>query len=371
MLALTCGCQIVIGDLSERAELSGIGLSRPEQRCDDCGMSIVLSHRTAWLVWHAPGRPVLSERFPSTLGALVPSYPSKALVIQARILLRTLGTADCDEESIDVLVCDDAFRSCDPSVISHRCSHQLPPRSVCKIAPGIFVVSPELCFVQMGEVFSDARELVEFGCELCGCYELPPDSHGNYRERAPLASLDSLKAAIEGLTGVRGVKAARCAITYVRSGSRSPMETAHVIMLVLSKRQGGLGIRSVHMDVHVNIPDALRRLTRRGSVVCDACVLKARLDIEYNGFHHDEESRKVEDEERRNVLEAMGFHVKVLTKAASFDTWSCRRHLMSIMQIVGMRTRDLPKGIWDSQEELRLFVLRRWLGTLAGQREAA
>lgn len=333
-------------------------------------MSIVLSHRTAWLVWHVPNLPVLSERLPPTRGALAPSYPNKALVARARNLLRMLGTGHCDEGPIDVLVCDDAFRSCNPSVISHRCSHQLPPRSVCKIAPGIFVVSPELCFVQMGEVLSDARELVEFGYELCGGYELPPDGHGNYRERAPLASLDSLKVAIDGLAGVRGVKAARWAVAYVRDGSRSPMETAHVMMLVLPKRQGGLGIRSLRMDVRVNIPDTLRRLTRRGSVVCDACVLKARLDIEYNGFHHDEESRKVEDEERRNVLEAMGFHVKVLTKAAFFDTCSCRRHLLSIMQIVGMRARDLPKGFWDSQEELRLFVLRRWLGTLAGQSEA-
>ena len=124
-------------------------------------------------------------------------------------------------------------------------------------------------------------------------------------------------------------------------------------------------MRGLLMDYRVDIPHALRRLTRRGYVMCDACVPRACLDIEYNGFHHDEEQRKVEDEERRNVLEAMGFHVKVLTKSAFFDTCSFRRHALSIMQILNIRSRDLPKGFWNSQEELRRFVLRRWLGAPA------
>ena len=213
----------------------------------------------------------------------------------------------------------------------------------------------------MGEAFGDARELVEFGYEICGGYELPADGCGDYRERVALTSPDPLRAFIEGLSGVRGVKAARRAVRYVRGGSRSPMETSHVMMLVLPKRMGGLGVRGLLMDYRVDIPYALRRLTRRGYVMCDACVPRACLDIEYNGFHHDEEQRKVEDEERRNVLEALGFHVKVLTKAAFFDAYSFRRHVLSIMQILSMRVCDLPKGFWGAQEELRHFVLRRWL----------
>lgn len=301
------------------------------------------------------------ERLPSKRSELVSSYPSAALVDQARSLLILMGIAAEDLQTVDVLVRDGASRSRRSGVVSHRCAQKLPLRSVCKLASGIFVASPELCFIQMGEVLEDERELIEFGYELCGGYELPPDADGDYHERAPLASTESIKRVCKGLAGMHGIKAARRAVRYVRDGSRSPMETAHVMMVALPRRWGGLGVRAVCMDLRIVVPDSLRALTRRGSVICDACVPKAKLDIEYNGFHHDEEQRKVEDEERRNVLEAMGFQVKVLAKAAFFDARSCRRHLLSIMRILRVKAHELPEGFWVRQEELRRFVLRRWL----------
>lgn len=324
-------------------------------------MSIVLSHRTAWLVYHAPNRPACTQRLPSKRSELASSYPSAALIDQARSLLVLMGVEAVDLQAIDILVRDGASRPRCSGVVSHRCAQKLPPRSVCKLAPGIFVVSPELCFIQMGETFKDERELIEFGYELCGGYELPPSGEGDYRERLPLASTEGIRHVIGELAGMHGIKAARQAACYIRDGSRSPMETAHVMMVALPKRWGGLGVKAACMDYRIVVPDQLRMLTRRGSVVCDACVPKAKLDIEYNGFHHDEEQRKVEDEERRNVLEAMGFCVKVLTKAAFFNSCSCRRHLLSIMRILRMKVGELPEGFWVRQEELRRFVLRRWL----------
>ena len=324
-------------------------------------MSIVLSHRTAWLVYHAPNRPSHMDRLPEERSELVPSYPNAALVTQVRSLLGLLGIDAEDSQVLDVIVRDGASRSKRSGVISHRCARKLPARSVCKLAPGIFVVSPELCFIQMGETFKDERELIEFGYEPCGGYELPPSGEGDYRERLPLASTEGIRHVIGELAGLHGIKAARRALRYVRDGSRSPMETAHVMMVALPKRWGGLGVRGICMDHRIDVSDTLRSLTRRKSVVCDVCVPKVGLDIEYNGFHHDEEQRKVEDEERRNVLEAMRFHVKVLTKAAFFDACSCRRHLLSIMRILAVKTRELPEGFWERQEELRRFVLRRWL----------
>ena len=288
-------------------------------------------------------------------------YPRQQEVSRAKGVLKSLGIPASDLDCIEVLVSRRSERSCDPLVVSHCCALELPARSICRIAHGVFVVSPELCFIQMAMIFKDKRELVEWGYELCGDYELPVNGEEDYRERDPLVCVDEIGAVIASMTGMHGSLAARWALGYVRDGSRSPMETAHVMMLVLPKRMGGLGVRDLFMDYCIDIPHDLRRLTRRGYVVCDAYVPKAHLDVEYNGFHHDEERRKVEDEERRNVLEAMGFHVKVLTKAAFFDACSFRRHVLSIMAVLHMRTNNLPNGFWDSQEKLRRFVLRRWL----------
>ena len=213
----------------------------------------------------------------------------------------------------------------------------------------------------MAEVFEDKRELIEWGYELCGGYELPIGGEGDYRERTPLTSIEGIRGAIDLVSGMRGNVKARWAVKYIRDGSRSPMETAHAMTLVLPKRDGGLGIRGLQMDYRIDIPDSLRQLTTKSYVLCDACIPKVRLDLEYNGFHHEEEHRKVEDEERRGVLEAMGFRVKVLTKAAFFGSVPYQRYLRLIMKILAVRVRDLPQGFWALQDGLRRFVLRRWL----------
>lgn len=324
-------------------------------------MSVVLLHKTAWLVYHASKRPVPMKRFPSEASALETGYPSQREVARVRGVLKTMGIPARDLECIDVLVSQRSKRSRDPSVTSHYCAFKLPARSICRIAPAIFVVCPELCFIQMATVFEDRRELVEWGYELCGGYELPIGREGDYRERSPLTCASGIMAIAASVPGMHGSRRVRWAVKRIRDGSCSPMETAHAMTLALPRSEGGLGVRELRMDYRIDIPDSLRHLTTKSHVVCDACVPKARLDSEYNGFHHDEERRKVEDEERRNVLEAMGFRVKVLTKAAFFGAAPYRRYLQSIMRILGMRSRDLPQGFWGRQEELRRFVLRRWL----------
>ena len=334
-------------------------------------MSIVLSHRTAWLLYHAPHRPAVMESLPPRRAALAASYPAERLVARAIGVLKAAVIDSCELSAIDVTVANDRVRSKAPQVKSHVCTAPLPAGSIRRIASGVFVVSPELCFIQMARVFRDRRELIEFGCELCGGYEWGLKASEDYRERSPLTTVERIASVVSQLEGLHGVKAARWALRFTRDGSRSPMETAHIMTLVLPRRLGGLGIADMRMDWRIDIPPALRGLTRRGYVVCDGCSPLFRLDVEYNGFHHNDELRKVADEERRNVLEAMGYRVKVLTKGAFFDAPSFRRHLQSIIQIVGLRPRDVPDGFWERQEELRRFVLRHWTGEAAYEAEAS
>ena len=288
-------------------------------------------------------------------------YPMKAEIDFARHVLTLCGVPEHEMQQLHVLVAAAAARSDDPSVVSHVCSRSLPPGSIHKLAAGVYMSGPELCFLQMGEVFNDTRELVEFGYELCGSYEMGFDTDDDYRERAALCGLESIESVLDAFPGARGVGAARRAMRYVREGSRSPMETAHIMTLVLPRRMGGSGIRGVTMNYRVDVPPQLRHLARQGFAVLDGCIPGHLLDLEYNGFHHDEDARRARDEERRNVLEAMGYRVKVLTRFAFFDGRGYRRHLRSIFRILGIREDRLPAGFWGKQEELRRFVLRRWL----------
>ena len=139
------------------------------------------------------------------------------------------------------------------------------------------------------------------------------------------------------------------------------METADIMVLVLPKRRGGLGLYGLQVNYRIPIPDHLRSLTTRGSVVCDCCIPRFMLDEEYNGFYHDDPLRKVADEERRCVLEAMGYRVRILTKEAFFNREAYRRHILSIMSLTGIDKEQLGIDFWQKHEELRRFVLRRWL----------
>ena len=325
-------------------------------------MGIVFSHRTAALVYRAAGCPVQAGRLPAAPAPLARCYPSKAAVAAARRTLALLGIPPAETGLLDVLVAGDSVRSSDPALTCHVFSAALPAHSIRTLADGVFVVSPELCFLQMACVFIDRRELVEYGYELCGGYALPIDPQGAYRERSPLATVASLEALLKSFKRVAGLRRAAWALRYVREGSRSPMETANVMTIVLPKRLGGAGVASVRMNLPVPVPEEHRDLTRRRWHVCDAAVPKKLLDLEYNGFHHDDEFRKAEDEERRAALEAMGYRVKVLTKQAFFNRDAYRRYLRSVFRILGIAEESLPPGFWTLQEELRRFVLRRWLG---------
>ena len=298
---------------------------------------------------------------PSAPTPLASARPSSHEVQRAQRLLIAYGIPAHETETIHILVADARSRSNARGVASHCHSGPIPLNGLRMLADGVFVAGPELCFAQMAQVLTDERELIEFGFELCGSYEHDVTAGNGYRERPALSTTSRLSGTLEGLSGLAGIKTARWALRYVRDGSRSPMETAHIMTLVLPKRIGGLGIRGIEMNYRIDIPTHLRHLVRTRYVVCDGYLPARRLDLEYNGFHHNEEARKAADEERRNVLEAMGHYVKILTKATFFDCKNYRRHLLAVMAIAEVRDCRLPERFWEHQEELRRFVLRRWL----------
>ena len=324
-------------------------------------MSIVLSHRTAWQVWHAPKRPHALEPLPAERSALASTYPAACELDRARFVLHQLGIPASELGRIDVLVSEASLRSSNVAVSSHVCTLPLPPNALRKLAPGIFVVCSELSFIQTAHVGADWRELVEYGFELCGGYEMPIEAGGEYRERFALTSVDRIRSFLKAMPGIHGASVARGALCSVRDGARSPMETADIMVLVLPKRRGGLGLYSLQVNYRILIPDHLQSLTTRSSVVCDCCIPRFMLDEEYNGFYHDDPLRKVADEERRCVLEAMGYRVRVLTKEAFFNREAYRRHILSIMSLTGIDGERLGVDFWRKHEELRCFVLRRWL----------
>lgn len=224
----------------------------------------------------------------------------------------------------------------------------------------IYIVGVELCALQAATYLS-FRELVEYYFELCGAYSLGTGSSSSYAERFPLTSTERLKQFFNSITRCDGLALARKAIQCVRDGCRSPMETAFIMMLTLPKSEGGLGIKGIETDYELQVTAAAKNLTRRRKFFLDAYLKKSRTDIEYNGFYHDAEEDRAIDEERKNALASMGYGIITVSRYSFMHASSFVRVMEAIQRKEGIRPSRLPKDFQIMQEDLRLFVLRRFI----------
>ena len=323
-------------------------------------MSIVLSHSAVRLLYRAPARPRYLPKFPEVSSPLKTGAPQADEVARARALLISYGIPASKLETLELLVSEPKERRRMPGIKCHVCRHELPAHALVRLDAGIFAVDPRFCALLAGQDL-DYLELVEYYYELCGGYELPIEEGESYREVAPLTSCCELETFFRSMRGMHGVPQALRAVRYARDGSRSPMETASTMTLVLPRRDGGLGIHRVTMNHSIAITGTARRMTGRREFFADAYIASARLLIEYMGMRHEEEERQADDSERDNALDTMGYHVVRIWRWAFFDTMRYRRILAKIRAEVGLRATRFPADFDDRQEALRRFVLRHWL----------
>lgn len=261
-------------------------------------------------------------------------------------------------ESLHVLVASHGQRRKHAGTRSHVYGGELPAGSLVSIGDGLYVADIRLCALQAAEDLGFV-ELVEYLYEICGGYSLGATAGEGYRERPPLSSVSQLRAYFDQMAGAHGTRKATRALGYVRDGSRSPMETALVMMLVLPRADGGLGIRDVVMDRRIEVIDRARAMTSCRYFVADMYIRRARLIIEYHGSEHERAARGVSDEERENALRTMGHRVVVVRRGAFFSRLAFLRFMEAIRKQVGIRPSAFRADFGERQERLRRFVLRR------------
>lgn len=323
-------------------------------------MGIVLSHRTARLYHAAPFKQARHVTLPAEPSALKPEPPDMSLVSRARQILLRCGVPEAALETIDVLVSTSACRRSGFGLLSHVWSHPISANGLIELERGIYVCDVALCVQQIASML-DEPELIECLFELCGKYSLPSQPDEPYRERPPLVTTEALNCHVERAPGQWGINRLRNALRYVQNGVRSPMETALLIPIVGPRRLGGLNIKTVQAAQRVEVVGCARGLTRRSYFECDALLPKSRTDLEYDGIIHEDAEQAAIDTERANAMMAMGYNVMNVNRHALFDPLAFRRLMLAIMQREGRRIDRLPPEFYQKQENLRRFVLRRWL----------
>ena len=283
-------------------------------------VSFVLGPVTSLLVWRAAcfGEVDMPERE----GRQPDLQRSCARVRSVRELplVRALG-----DVPLDVIV--------GSSHQTHRCKSlntivlkgQLPPHSFYTADSGVYVCSPELCFLLLARSGS-LLHLIEIGCELCGTYAISHKSTGSFRNVPALTTPARIGAYLQEVGRRHGVESAEKALEFVSDGSDSPRETSVFLMLTLPERMGGYQLQKPKLNARLDIKGKAQERVVRDHYIVDELYLddegKPLGVVEYDSAEHHfkkqtEDGREVgvdavkivSDDERREAIRAEGIDV--------------------------------------------------------------
>lgn len=319
---------------------------------------LVISHRTAWLFYHAPFRQkALAAATSYRINEL--RLPARKVGERVKRFLSACGIPDCELESIDILVSMDFMRTDSGPFRPHTFGALVKGSDLHELVPGLCVVREELCFMQAA-TWMQRLELIEYGYELCGLYELSiQGDEESCHKNDPLTTRDAVLSYISDHPGSRGAKRAKSVLTRVRDRSRSPMETAAAIAIILGRREGGLGYRGIELNAPVEVPREIRMITTSSYLEIDIYAPRANTGIEYDGEVHADASQRARDAERLSVLRAMGIDVHVVTLKQFSEQLAFHRAMNAIARSLGIKLDPTPE-FQRAQNELRGFLIRKW-----------
>ena len=170
---------------------------------------------------------------------------------------------------------------------AHTSIRDLPPRSILWLDEHASIVSPELLFLQMADVFSFPA-LVMLGYELCGHFARSPSEPRDgviSDDMAAATDTASIKSYLSKVGAKRGVIVARRALQYVHDHALSSPEAILALMYSLPPEEGGYGMGPVTLNMRVDVDDC-DNWTGAKTRLPDLMFSFAPVGINYDGSKH-------------------------------------------------------------------------------------
>ncbi len=261
---------------------------------------------------------------------------------------------------IDVEVNDPTSRR--PSAMM-RCHVEITapsPKDVALLAPGVSIVSPERCFLQLARTLP-LPSLVMLGCELCGTYGRDPEVQERLFQRSrPLTSVARLRDYLAEHASSRGVVRAGKALSCICDGSASPMETAYYMFGFLPCRLGGFGLPAPILNHRINLSEEARLISGRSYHVLDFCWPALGFGVEYDGRSvHTREAAFDADRRRTAALQAMGIEELALTAEQLRSDELLAAHMRLVARRIGFRMQGRSYDTRGRRLELRRQLFGR------------
>ena len=142
----------------------------------------------------------------------------------------------------------------------------------------------------------------------------------NLWKRPPLTSTEELEELLAACSRIRGIPAARTALSQVQDGSGSPLESQLFLLLCASRQYGGEQWERPSLNRHVEFTEVARNLSGQSYCVCDLLWADKKIAIEAKGKDYHADRQGFEEENgRRAALESMGYTVFDITHSQMFD----------------------------------------------------
>ena len=248
-----------------------------------------------------------------------------------------------------VLASSDADKRALGSVVVHVSGFPYGDGSFIRVAGGVYVPSPELCFAQFAGNSTLIRSIKE-GFALCGSFALDESSKRAFARR-PVAT--RLWGAFDSHSRLHGTAKARRAIPLGGLGSRHPRVSRILPCgLTLPQRLGGFGIPGARLNRRIDPQKLASRLTDSEYFVGDLCWEREKLVVEYDSDLHLTSSGLAHDAEKRGVLEEDGYKVITVTKLQLDSPVEMARIAWRIGRHLGIRVRIQNPDFKRLQTEL-------------------
>lgn len=324
-------------------------------------MDSFISHESALRWWQPPAPHQRVGRFPQRPR----TSTAERLLVRSRlsgafdpVAVARLGLS---LDPLHVMLFSPSWRTRDESVVQHVWLGPLPERPFIAVAPGVYVASPELCFVQMAASLPMPR-LVELGYEMCGGYARSFENRSSYFERRPITSVARLADAVARLDGTHGIKAARRALSLISDGARSPFEAIVAMLLSMPRSLGGFALEVPRMNRRVDLDAEARAVAKRAFLSCDLFWPRQRVDVEYDSrVWHSDAEKLAEDADRRTALDLMGVDMVTITTSQLFRAEAFRASAGLVARKLGRRESRCKEGPGERFGELHGLLLQPWL----------
>ncbi len=313
-------------------------------------MSVCISHFSALEFLRSAGKTIAAETLRQQAATHAPQALSSLGL--SGVYLDDLRRWGIEEQPVHMIVSAPNFRSKSRAIRSHVLRGPYPLDSFIRIEQDLYVCSPELLFVVMGQYLS-VVELAELGLELCGRYSLrprndnAPESWG-MSERNPLSTKDRLARFVQRSKSIRGQKAAAQALPYVLDESASPMESKLVLACTLPFARGGYRLPHPQLNYRIESPER--------SFYLDVYWPDGKIGLEYDSrqFHSDPD-KAARDSRRRNALGDLGIQVISITPPELYNPRLFDGIARRVAAALGKRTRaridDFPErrnNLWKT-----------------------